>query len=318
MVPIFITFTDIAGNNGRASVNISSGSARPTIASITSNATSPGVLKVGDSIAFTLTPNIVEPLASVSGYYNGVSLTWSTYNGGATYVATYTAANGNADQTYPLQINNVTLTNQFGSASLPASGYDVQKTIDAHPPIVGEVTLIASPATTPTPSYIFSSSDNGTIRYSGDCLSQTTYASAGINTIIFNALSTGLHNNCAISVADNAGNVSNQLNVSPFTVQGATEALTAQIQALQNQLTQLQSQQSTVGSYKFLNPLKFGSTGTDVTELQKRLIAEGVYSGPVTGYYGALTQAAVKRYQAKHGLPQLGIVGPATRTLLNK
>ncbi len=70
--------------------------------------------------------------------------------------------------------------------------------------------------------------------------------------------------------------------------------------------------------YKFYNPLNIGSKGTDVTELQKRLTAEGVYSGPVTGYYGSLTQTAVKKYQVKYGLSQLGNVGPATRAMLNQ
>ena len=69
--------------------------------------------------------------------------------------------------------------------------------------------------------------------------------------------------------------------------------------------------------YKFSNDLKVGSRGTDVTELQKRLTSEGVYSGEISGYYGVLTKAAVKAYQLKNGLPQPGIVGPQTREKLN-
>lgn len=75
---------------------------------------------------------------------------------------------------------------------------------------------------------------------------------------------------------------------------------------------------STVGgSFKFTLTISIGSTGNEVTELQKRLTLEGVYSGPVTGYFGPLTQTAVKAYQAKHGLDQVGIVGPKTRAELN-
>jgi hypothetical protein len=70
-------------------------------------------------------------------------------------------------------------------------------------------------------------------------------------------------------------------------------------------------------SYKFLNPLNIGSVGVDVTELQERLTTEGLYSGPVTGYYGSLTQSAVEAFQAKVGLDQLGNVGPGTRAALN-
>jgi N-acetylmuramoyl-L-alanine amidase len=71
-------------------------------------------------------------------------------------------------------------------------------------------------------------------------------------------------------------------------------------------------------SYNFTLNLSLGSSGNDVTELQKRLTAEGVYTGPITGYFGPLTGAGVKAYQLKYGIAQLGIVGPATRAKLNQ
>lgn len=71
-------------------------------------------------------------------------------------------------------------------------------------------------------------------------------------------------------------------------------------------------------SYKFTRQLAVGSKGADVTELQKRLTSEKVYSGPITGLFGAQTLAAVKLYQKNHKLEQVGVVGPATRALLNK
>lgn len=74
---------------------------------------------------------------------------------------------------------------------------------------------------------------------------------------------------------------------------------------------------STSQKYRFTNPLKFNSSGSEVIELQKRLTDEGVYSGPINGRYGALTEAAVKKYQKEHGLTQLGNVGPGTRAALN-
>lgn len=77
-----------------------------------------------------------------------------------------------------------------------------------------------------------------------------------------------------------------------------------------------------VSAWKFKTPLELSSTGTDVTKLQQRLTAEGVYSGPITGYFGPLTQAAVKKYQEQKGLATAGQagygnVGPATRAALN-
>jgi peptidoglycan hydrolase-like protein with peptidoglycan-binding domain len=71
-------------------------------------------------------------------------------------------------------------------------------------------------------------------------------------------------------------------------------------------------------SYVFENFIGYGYTGTDVTELQERLAAFGVYSGPVTGYFGSLTQAAVEKFQTNNGIEAVGYVGPATRAALNQ
>jgi peptidoglycan/xylan/chitin deacetylase (PgdA/CDA1 family) len=70
--------------------------------------------------------------------------------------------------------------------------------------------------------------------------------------------------------------------------------------------------------YNFTRTLILGSRGDEVMELQKRLATEGLYTGPVTGYFGPLTETAVKAYQTKNGLDPAGIVGPKTRAVLNK
>ena len=63
-----------------------------------------------------------------------------------------------------------------------------------------------------------------------------------------------------------------------------------------------------------------GKTGEDVKELQRFLTGTGHYQykdGP-TGYYGPLTTQAVKRWQAKYGLPESGGWGAQSRaTYLN-
>jgi hypothetical protein len=74
----------------------------------------------------------------------------------------------------------------------------------------------------------------------------------------------------------------------------------------------------TVTNARFTKALGSGSTGSEVTALQTVLKRLGYFSGPVTGMYGPLTVASVKKYQAAHGLDQLGSVGPGTRTALNK
>jgi N-acetylmuramoyl-L-alanine amidase len=82
--------------------------------------------------------------------------------------------------------------------------------------------------------------------------------------------------------------------------------------------TQTTPTSSVTVKYKFTIPLKLGSSGTAVTNLQKRLKEEGYFTGTATGYYGYVTMAAVKKYQKAHGLDQLGNVGPGTRASLNK
>ncbi|MCK8826258.1 cell wall hydrolase [Natroniella acetigena] len=54
-------------------------------------------------------------------------------------------------------------------------------------------------------------------------------------------------------------------------------------------------------------PLSFTNDGDDVRELQTRLAGFGYYFGPITGYYGQLTERAVVRYQQNNGLRIDGI-----------
>jgi len=123
-------------------------------------------------------------------------------------------------------------------------------------------------------------------------------------------------------------------------------ALLAQIEALQQQLAattgapaQTTGTSTTTGATgtaqgtsgavacpQISRSLQFGSTGDDVSRLQRYLALDpAIYpEALVTGYYGALTEAAVKRWQAKHfvvssGTPAStgwGVVGPRTAAVL--
>ncbi len=57
---------------------------------------------------------------------------------------------------------------------------------------------------------------------------------------------------------------------------------------------------------------KRGSTGSEVRQIQEKLIRWGYLSGTADGIYGAKTEAAVKRFQKNNGLTPDGIAGPAT------
>jgi len=54
-----------------------------------------------------------------------------------------------------------------------------------------------------------------------------------------------------------------------------------------------------------------------VRALQRRLAWAGYAPGPIDGRYGALTEQAVTRFQADHGLSVDGIAGPATLAALS-
>jgi YVTN family beta-propeller protein len=74
-----------------------------------------------------------------------------------------------------------------------------------------------------------------------------------------------------------------------------------------------------VTSLSFASPslaLEKGNRGSQVTSLQKKLQAAGYFGGPVTGYYGSLTQAAVMKFQKANGLKPDGIVDAQTLKVL--
>ena len=97
------------------------------------------------------------------------------------------------------------------------------------------------------------------------------------------------------------------------------QSLLNQIQQLQQQLNQLQQQKQQVIS-NLVSTMSQGSSGDQVKVLQALLAMDlGVYpEGKITGFFGQLTANAIKRYQKKHGLPQVGVVGPKTLKKLNE
>lgn len=121
------------------------------------------------------------------------------------------------------------------------------------------------------------------------------------------------------------------LPVGPATAQAQTdeitiESLLAQIESLKTQILELQQRQSQLqvaNKELRLNLLRFlqeGATGEDVKRLQEYLALDSdIYpEGLITGYFGPLTASAVRKFQRKHGIDQVGVVGPITRGKLHK
>ena len=67
----------------------------------------------------------------------------------------------------------------------------------------------------------------------------------------------------------------------------------------------------------FTQSFVLGDTGREVEALQKILASQGYFKHEITGLYGPVTVEAVKAFQSAHGLEAVGIVGPATRAILN-
>ncbi len=57
---------------------------------------------------------------------------------------------------------------------------------------------------------------------------------------------------------------------------------------------------------------KYGSRGSEVTQIQTKLKRWGYYKGNIDGIYGSQTVNAVKYFQRKNGLTADGIAGPNT------
>lgn len=106
----------------------------------------------------------------------------------------------------------------------------------------------------------------------------------------------------------------------PQTVEKLT-GLKQQIAELQSSISQRLSQtRPRIQPVFFQNNLRRGQNNDDVRRLQEVLARDpSVYpEGIMNGNFGPATQRAVKRFQGKFGIPQIGIVGPMTRQKLNE
>lgn len=71
----------------------------------------------------------------------------------------------------------------------------------------------------------------------------------------------------------------------------------------------------TQNAFSFSRPLNIGVSGPDVSALQNFLIGKGYLVIPVgtaKGYFGALTKAALKKYQKSVNINATGVLGPLT------
>ena len=95
-------------------------------------------------------------------------------------------------------------------------------TVDTTGPQIYEVTPVSTPTADSTPAYTFYSNEEGTYRFSDGLYDYGPTGGypvvIGNNTVSFHMHNPGTYSNYTIKVTDNAGNVSNILPVSSFTI----------------------------------------------------------------------------------------------------
>jgi peptidoglycan hydrolase-like protein with peptidoglycan-binding domain len=104
-------------------------------------------------------------------------------------------------------------------------------------------------------------------------------------------------------------------------LQQQIEQLNSQITILRTQLSAVNQTKSEIkGTLQLIKQLKSGMSGDDVKLLQEILATDkDIYpEGLITGYYGKLTEKAVKKFQNLANLEQVGNVGPKTMAKINK
>ncbi len=113
---------------------------------------------------------------------------------------------------------------------------------------------------------------------------------------------------------------------STMSLEARIQALLAQIQELTAQITRLREQQvEEIGSGDLnrhricavlARDLARGSRGEEVRAMQEYLSGEGLFPSSATGFFGPLTEQAVRLWQEREGLPNVGIFGPRSRARL--
>lgn len=310
-------------------------------ASLSIQSLSPGSsVNAGQNITFSAAASgFSDPTYSVSDSFSGSTLTSADISNSGYF--TWTPQPQDAG-THTLTITASDLVGHSASAQtsivvVTAPAVSVQSlspgtTVAAGSPLTFNV------ATVGFSSPVYSLSDS----FTGSTASSADISSSGSFSWTPTAQDVGVHNfDIYVSdSSDHTATIPQQIIVqSTASVSAAASGLTsAQISAILSLLQSFGADQTTINNvstalnggqitastpatanaYTFTTFLGIGSTGGAVTALQEKLAALGYLSAAPTGYFGSLTEAAVKQFQAAQGIEQAGYVGPATRAALNQ
>ncbi len=322
---------DAAGNNAQATTVVRVGSGPSLSVPSGLNTT----ISQGQTISFTLSPAGYTPNGfSLADTFSGVtSVSNSNITAGGLFTWTPTAADAG--------VHSVMFTGQVGSFGQKATTTVVINVLGANGQLPGV------PATTATSSGTTSSTLSDLQKQIALLQSQlgtakpsTPSVPVGSNYIFTSYLKSGSESDEVLELQKVLARLG-FLKVEPNGYFGpSTLAAVKKFQASRgldqlgavgpgtrlelNSLTSAGVETQTVpttasaSSYNFNHFMGIGDDDeSEVIELQKKLIALGFLKTEPTGYFGAGTEAAVKKFQAKHGIPQTGYLNKKTRAVLN-
>lgn len=217
----------------------------PTVTNVTSS-TANGSYNAGDvvsvqvtfseTVLVTGTPRITLETGATDrdvNFSSGSNSSTLTFN--YTVQAGDTSSDLNYTGTTALALNSGTIKDAAGNnatLTLPSTGSGTSLggnkniVIDTTAPVVAEVTPVPTPDNDSTPNYTFNSTETGAITYAGGCTSGTANAASGNNAITFTSLTDGTYASCTVKVTDAAGNQSNTLGITSFTVDTTPPVIT--------------------------------------------------------------------------------------------
>ncbi|MFH0853709.1 MAG: peptidoglycan-binding protein [bacterium] len=141
--------------------------------------------------------------------------------------------------------------------------------------------------------------------------------------LIFNLLSTAFVSaeNTEKAEKENQSATSTENITAIVGLRALIEQLQNQIKELRDQLDKMKSEIAEVKEeLKLTKNLHKGLSDEEVKELQKFLsqFYEIYPEGLITGYFGPLTEKAIKKFQEQYDIPATGLVGPLTREKINE
>ena len=170
----------------------------------------------------TVTTSGVEDGQAVSITLNGQTYTANVYSDSATVTITAAGLQDlTNDSSYTMTAN---VSDAAGNAATQVTSSSFS--VDTTAPVLAEVTPIVTPSNNTTPTYVFSSTQAGTMSYTGSSNFSPPNAVVGENSITFNTLVDGTYSNIKIFVTDDLGNVSNGLTIPTFVIDTTKPVLT--------------------------------------------------------------------------------------------